>query len=84
MFDQDVFLGTRLTLNDVQDTSLLAGLVVDVEDGPGSFRVEAERRIGDSWKFELEATAFLESDSGNPASVFEQDTFVLMRLSKFF
>ena len=84
MLDQDIFLGARLTLNDVQDTAVLAGMVVDVEDGPASFRIEAERRIGDSWKVELEATAFLESESDNPASVFEQDSFVLLRLSKFF
>ncbi|MEM6487250.1 MAG: hypothetical protein AAF677_03095 [Pseudomonadota bacterium] len=84
VLEQDVFLGTRLALNDVQDTSFLAGLFLDVEDGPASFRIEAERRLGDSWRAELEATVFLETDDRNPSSVFADDSFVTLRLSRFF
>ena len=82
--DRDVFLGSRLTLNDVQDTAVLAGIVVDLRDGASSFRMEAERRLFDSWKIELEATVFLEGESDNTAATFQDDSFVLLRLSKFF
>ena len=42
-FDRDLFLGTRLALNDVDDTQMLAGAVIDAEDGTLSFFLEAER-----------------------------------------
>ncbi|MEM9145682.1 MAG: hypothetical protein AAGC57_05735 [Pseudomonadota bacterium] len=82
--EKDVFLGTRLALNDVQDTEFLAGVFVDVEDGPASFRLEAERRLGDNWNAEIEATVFLEDDPSNAASAFERDSFITLRLSRFF
>ena len=71
-------------MNDVQSTELLAGLVTDIDDGLASLRVEAERRLGDQWKLELEAQAFLEDDPTNPASFFENDSFLVARLSFFF
>ena len=84
VFEHDVFTGFRLTLNDVQDTSLLAGLVTDVEGGPQTVRVEVGRRLGDAFRLELEGQAFFEGDSRNPLFIFEQDSFVALRLSRFF
>lgn len=84
VLERDVFMGTRLTLNDIQDTAMLFGVTVDTEDGLGGFRLEAERRFGDSWFVELEAQAFLEDDPDNPASVFDRDSFVTLRISKYF
>jgi hypothetical protein len=84
VFDKDLFFGSRLTLNDIQDTSVLGGMVIDIEDGPAALRFEAERRIGDTWKVELIGQAYLEDDPANPASVLDRDHFVTMRISKFF
>lgn len=82
--ENDVFLGARLTLNDVQDTSALVGLVIDTKDGPGGFRVEAERRLGDSFKLSLEGQMFLENDATNPAAPLQDDSFATLTLSWFF
>ncbi|MEO0391891.1 MAG: hypothetical protein AAF213_01450 [Pseudomonadota bacterium] len=84
VFDKDLFFGSRLTLNDIQDTAILGGMVVDLEDGPAALRLEAERRLGDTWKIELIGQAYLEDDPANPASVLDRDHFVTLRLSKFF
>ena len=54
-FARGLFIGTRLALNDVDDTSVLAGAVVDLENGSISGRVEAERRITDFLRLELES-----------------------------
>ena len=59
-------------------------MIVDAEDGSTSLFFEAERRLGDSWKLELEVRAFLGIDDRNPASSFENDDFALLRLSYFF
>lgn len=82
--ENDVFLGARLTLNDVQDTSALVGFVIDTKDGPGGFRVEAERRLGDSFKLSLEGQMFMENDASNPAAVLQDDSFATLTLSWFF
>ncbi len=82
--ENDVFLGARLTFNDVQDTTALAGVVVDWEDGPASFRIEADRRLGDSYKITFETQMFFEDDPSNPASPFEKDSFATLGLSRFF
>ena len=55
--DNDVFVGTRLALNDTQDTSVLAGLAYDVDTGETFLNIEAERRFGDDIAFELRVRA---------------------------
>ncbi|SCZ85456.1 hypothetical protein [Nitrosomonas mobilis] len=84
IYDKDIFLGTRLAFNDVQASSVLAGFVTDIEDGPATLRVEAERRFGEDLKIEFIGQAFFEEAPKNPVSFFRQDNFVTLRLSKFF
>ncbi|MEM6821097.1 MAG: hypothetical protein AAF558_03990 [Verrucomicrobiota bacterium] len=83
-FQNDVFLGTRLTLNDTEDTALLAGTIIDVEDLTTSFTIEFERRIGNDWKIEVENRFFTNVDSGNTARAFKNDSFINVRLTRFF
>ncbi len=83
-FDNDVFVGMRLALNDFQDTSVLAGTVIDLLDGTTSFRIEAERRLGDAMKFELESQFVTRAAADNPLATVEQDDFILLRLIWFY
>jgi len=84
IYDEDLFLGARLALNDVEDTSLLIGLVTDFEEGPETMRLEFERRLSDNWKFELEAQVFFQNDPKSAAVAFEQDSFIGLRFARFF
>ena len=83
-FDNDLFLGARLALNDVDDSQALVGSVIDVEDGTVSAFVEAERRIGDTWKIEAEARFLVNTDRSNTLAPFKRDSFVNFRLSRYF
>jgi hypothetical protein len=83
-FDDDLFVGSRLALNDTQDTQILAGAIVDREDRSTAAFLEAERRIGESYKIELESRLFLDVDEANLLSSFAQDSFILLRLSRYF
>ena len=82
--DNDVFVGARLALNDVQDTSLLAGLAYDTVTGETFFNVEAERRIGDSIALELRGRAFSGAGPQDLTYAVVRDDYVQIQLAKYF
>ena len=84
LFDRDLFLGARFALNDAQSTEVLAGFLVDVDKYSRSFRIEASRRVGQSWKATLELQTFANIDPDDPLVVFEDDDYVLVDLAYFF
>ena len=84
VFDNDVFVGSRLVLNDVQDTQVLAGASIDTKTGATFLSAEAERRLGDGWKIELEGRFFTHIDETDPASAFERDDFINVSLQRHF
>ncbi len=83
-FDHDVFVGSRLGFNDVQDTPNLLGAVVDATDGSLAARLEVERRLGDHLKLEIESQWFGNIDDEDVLVIFEKDSYFTMRLSYFF
>ncbi len=82
--DDDAFLALRLASNDVQDTTILTGVIIDRETQATRFIIEAERRLGDSWKIELETRWFLNVPSDDPLAGIRNDDFITLRLTKFF
>ena len=56
LLQNDIFIGSRLTLNDIQDTNFLFGVIADL-DYNGSYQafVEGSRRLNDSWIVTLDA-----------------------------
>ncbi|MBD3649208.1 MAG: hypothetical protein HUJ31_17565, partial [Pseudomonadales bacterium] len=54
-FEDDIYLGVRLALNDLDSTSLLAGVIVDADSGEGFLSLEFETRLADGWKLNAEA-----------------------------
>ena len=82
--DNDIFVGTRLALNDIQDTSLLAGIAYDTVTGETFFNVEAERRIGNSIALELRARAFSGAGPQDVTYAVVRDDYVQIQLAKYF
>ncbi|MCK4743770.1 MAG: hypothetical protein KAT25_08125 [Sulfuriflexus sp.] len=83
-FEDDLFLGARLAFNDEASSELLAGMIVDLENGSRVMSVEASRRIGDDWKVNLEARFFSNIASQDSLLNFENDDFVQMELAWYF
>ena len=83
-FENDGFVGARLALNDTQDTAVLVGAVIDLEDGTVGARVESERRLTNRLNLVLESRLFGRVDPGNILQSFRNDSFVTVRLSLFF
>jgi hypothetical protein len=82
--DNDVFVGTRLAFNDVQDTAVLAGLSYDTDTGETFINIEAERRFGDEWFGELRVRAFNGAGQGDATSWLQKDDYVQLSLTRYF
>ena len=82
--ENDVFVGSRLALNDVEATEALLGLSTDTRNGEMFFLAEAERRIGDNMKVELEARFFFNVDSDSSGAGVRDDGHATVRWSWFF
>lgn len=80
----DLFVGARLTFNDVDSTELLAGGIFDLDYTTKTFRVEASRRIGQDFKVSVEGQLFVDVDPADPLSAFERDGFVQVELAHYF
>jgi hypothetical protein len=57
-FQNDVFLATRLAANDVSASTLLGGIVIDLDQGSSFVSLEASRRLSGNSNISLELRAF--------------------------
>ncbi len=83
-FEDDYLLGARLTLNDAQSSELLFGVIQDASSSTRSFNLEASRRIGQSWKIEIESRWFSNVKSTDINFSLGRDDYIQVTLSKFF
>ena len=82
--DNDVFVGTRLALNDIQDTAVLAGVAYDVDTGETFVNIEAERRFGVDWFAELRVRAFSGAKTGNTTYWLQRDDYIELIVARYF
>lgn len=83
-FDHDLFVGTRLALNDTADTTVVGGPIVDYESGEVIGFLEFQRRFGDRWVVEVEGRWLLDTDRSAPLHGLRQDDTLTFRLSRYF
>lgn len=83
-FNRDVFAGFRLSLNDIQDTALLAGGVYDYSTSASSVRFEFERRLGADYFLSIEGQWFANVVERDLTSFFSDDSFVQLSLRRYF
>ena len=81
--EEDVIYGLRYGLNDARDTAFLLFGATDVVSGATSLRLEAERRIHESWKMELEGQGLIVSQPGEIENDLRRDSFLRLKLSYF-
>ncbi|MFQ5528795.1 MAG: hypothetical protein ACE5FP_00450 [Gemmatimonadota bacterium] len=84
VFQNDLFVGSRLALNDTGDTSLLVGGAVDLDTGSMLLSLETSRRIADDWTMEIEARAFAGADAGEPLYSLRRDDYVRVAVVRYF
>jgi hypothetical protein len=84
LFDDDFFLGARLTLNDVQSSELLVGFVIDRDSHASQLSLEAARRLDNHWSVEAESRWFLNDGGNDVVTAFKDDSYLTLRLSRYF
>lgn len=81
----DAFIGVRYTKNDEQGTEVIAGGFLDLDDSNSySFKMEASRRLGNSYRLGAELWIFHSTRSGDPLSIFDNEDFIELSLTKYF
>ena len=84
LMDNDIFLGSRITLNDVSDTEFLGGIIFDHEDQTQFYVMETARRFGDNWKVELDVRFFSNINSAAPEVGINHDDHLQLRVARYF
>ncbi len=82
--DNDIFAGGRLTLNDVQSTAILAGVIVDLDNTSIVSLVEASRRFGDAYTVSVEVRGFGRADENDFWYQLRKDSYLQVELTRFF
>lgn len=85
LFQDDLFVATRIAGNDINANTLLAGVVLDLEFDSLIYSVEYSRRIGDSAKLSIEARVFDNIDDRDRlAAGIARDDLIQLTLSRYF
>ena len=79
--ENDVFVGGRLALNDVQSTEILGGLLMDMRRSTRTLAIEFNRRISSRWSLRLEAIDLLSIDAADLHYPTRRDSFFDLALS---
>ncbi|MGB5326465.1 MAG: hypothetical protein WBN40_13740 [Pseudomonadales bacterium] len=82
--DNDIVVGLRLGLNDINSTELLAAWGQDLDNSSGFFFIEASRRLGDSYKLSLEARGTGGVDKRDPLALLGEDNYASLELARYF
>lgn len=72
----DTFIGGRVTMNDVQSTQFLGGIIYDNEYGSISSFIEFSRRMNDNFVLSIEGRGFFNVDEKDVQSVVAQDDLI--------
>ncbi len=82
--DNDVFAGARFAFNDTQSTEFLIGGIFDLEKSTKLFSFEGSRRLGNSWKAEIEMRLFSDVAPTEFLNFVRKDSFLQFSLNKYF
>lgn len=83
-FQNDAILGLRLAFNDINNATLLAGWIQDMQSPAKIFQVEASRRFGEQFKASLEARTFQNQPENDPIYSLRNDDHFKFELAYYF
>lgn len=89
LFQDDVFVGSRIAFNDVASSEILVGVVVDRDDDSELGFLEASRRLGESGQLTLEyrhldGAPAVVNGQPNPGAALNKDDHLTLEYRHFF
>lgn len=81
--DDDMFFAFRYAANNIADTQVLGGVIVDMNTKFKVYSLESSQRFGDNWNAELEMR-FYEKPTDNIERGLDSDDFILLRVARYF
>jgi hypothetical protein len=80
-----LMIGSRLVLNDISGTQILAGVIQDLDfSNVRSGFIEASSRINDNWKWRLDARLFSSDELAELSYLMRRDDYVQFSLEYYF
>lgn len=83
-FANDVFVGTRISFNDLAGSTLLAGAIVEPDLGNRLFSVELSRRFLTNWRVTLDARVLSDVPDDPLVDLIDGQDRVRLQLQRFF
>lgn len=83
-FQNDLFVGLRVSFNDVQSSQILAGLASDLDGRGLTYSLKAERRLGETWKVNLEWRGYSGAPADDVLHVLRNEDSVRLTLAHYF
>ncbi len=84
IYDNDLMGGLRLSVNDMDDSTILLGVIKDLNYSSTIIGLEASRRLGDNIRLNLDASFFLDISPQDPAYSLARDDFFSLELIWYF
>jgi hypothetical protein len=81
LFQNDLFLATRVAFNDVQNTEILASILGDADTTTRVLAVELNRRVSDRWSLRVESIALLSVDKADFQYEIRRDSYIELQLA---
>lgn len=83
-FDDDIFIGLRLTPNDIAGTEFLLGMFMDRASEARIYSLETSRRLTGHVRISVEGVVFSGLPASDPFYSFRHDDYIQAGLSYFF
>lgn len=84
IYDNDIMGGLRLSVNDIDDSTILLGIIQDLDYSSTIIGIEASRRLGDNIRLNLDASFFLNISTQDPAYSLARDDFLRLEIIWYF
>ena len=82
--DNDIFVGSRWTSNNMNDGSFLAGIIVDKKTSESFYSVEAKTRLSENLSLALEVKIMTNSQIGETSYAQSHDDYIELQINHFF
>ncbi|WP_438463903.1 hypothetical protein [Marinomonas sp. PE14-40] len=80
----DLALGTRWVLNDIEGTEVISSISFDLDNQSQFVSLEGSRRLNDDWFIEAQARLFTNTDTQDNAYQLRNDDYIQVEVRRYF